>query len=85
MAAVLVLVLVLAMVMVVLVLVLVPKALLPNGNGRDILHTGNAKREGCVYVHMLCVVRCTPDIPPQTAASAQGHLRTPCCSTCWCN
>ena len=26
----------------------VPKALLPNGNGWDALHTGIAKREGCV-------------------------------------
>ena len=31
----------------------VPKALLPNGNGRDALHTGNAKWEGCVS--KLCV------------------------------
>ena len=34
----------------------VPKALLPNGNGRDALHMGNAKREGCV---VWCgVLRC---------------------------
>ena len=34
----------------------VPKALLLNGNGRDALHTGNAKREGCVSQRALCVV-----------------------------
>ena len=34
----------------------VPKALLPNANGRDTLHTGNAKREGCVSERVLCVV-----------------------------
>ena len=36
----------------------VPKALIPNGNGRDALHTSNAKREGCVCVdtrYVLCV------------------------------
>ena len=38
----------------------VPKALLPNGNGRDALHTCNAKREGCVSERMLCVVCCAP-------------------------
>ena len=33
------------------------KVLLPNGNSRDALHTGNAKREGCVSKHaLLCVV-----------------------------
>ena len=38
----------------------VPKALFPNGNGRDALHTDNAKREGFVYKRVLCVVRCAP-------------------------
>ena len=38
----------------------VPKALLPNGNSRDALRTGNAKWEGCVYRHVLCVVCCAP-------------------------
>ena len=36
------------------------KALLPDGNGRDALHTGNAKREGCVSKRTLCVVCCAP-------------------------
>ena len=36
------------------------KALLPNGNGQDALHTGNAKREGCVSECALCVVCCAP-------------------------
>ena len=27
----------------------VPEVLLPNSNGRDVLHAGNAKREGCVW------------------------------------
>ena len=34
----------------------VPKALLPNGYGRDALHTGNAKREGCVETRAVCSV-----------------------------
>ena len=57
----------------------VPKALLPNGNGRDALHTGNAKREGCVSERMLCVCVCVLSTcdgsrvaPPCTAALVQG-------------
>ena len=38
----------------------VPKALLPNGNGWDALHTDNAKWEGCVSKPALCVVCCAP-------------------------
>ena len=38
----------------------VPKALLPKSNGRDVLHMGNAKQEGCVSKRVLCVVCCAP-------------------------
>ena len=43
----------------------VPKALLPNGNGRDALDTADAKREGCVSECMLRVVPvlCGPASP----------------------
>ena len=47
----------------------VPKALLPNGNAQDGLHKGNAKQEGCVSKHGLCVV-CG-------AAVAQGRSLSP--------
>ena len=45
-----------------------PKALLPNGSGWDVLRTGHAKREGCVSECVLCVVCCAPE-------AAAGGLR----------
>ena len=54
----------------------VPKALLPNGNGRDALDLGNAKREGCVSERGLPVVCCTlgtgQELSPCAASSVQG-------------
>ena len=48
----------------------VPKVLLPNGNGRDALHTRNAKQEDCVSERMLRVVCFAPvmgqELPPRT-------------------
>ena len=47
------------------------KVLLQNGNGRDALHTRNAKWEGYVSERMLHVVCCAPvtgqDLSPCTA------------------
>ena len=55
----------------------VPKALLPNGNGQDALHTVSAKWEGCVFERVLCVVCCAPltgqELSPRTAALGQGR------------
>ena len=55
------------------------KARLPNGNGRDVLHTGNAKREGFVSERLLCVVCGAPEVggglspPLRTATLVHGR------------
>ena len=50
-----------------------------DGNGRDALHTGNPKREGCVSECMLCVVCHAPvtgeETPTRMAASGQAPPR----------
>ena len=45
-------------------------------NTQEHLHTGNAKREGCVFERMLCAVCCAPmmgqESSPRTATLVQG-------------
>ena len=67
----------------------VPKTLLSIGNGRDALHTGNAKREGCVSERVMCtvcIVWCTysrgPSLSPVLGNFYPGP---PCRYACWCN
>ena len=55
----------------------VPKALLPNGNGRDALHTGNAKQEGCVSERVLCVV-CGAPVAEERAITLSDAGRLTC-------
>ena len=67
----------------------VPKALLPNGNGRDALHMGNAEREGGVSERVLCVVcehlwqRAAPLFGAGRLLS-RAALGTLCRSASWC-
>ena len=59
------------------------KALLPNGIRRDALHTGHAKREGCVPKYAVCVMCCAPVAEGRPslwccAAAVRAAQRTPC-------
>ena len=59
----------------------VPKALFPNGYGRDALHTGNAKREGCVETRAVCSVHLLQIAVSLSGAGwllSRAALGTPC-------
>ena len=66
-----------------------PKALLPEGNGRDVLLTGIAKRAG-VCACALCVVHASHlrggwVRPCARWSLFKATLGTPCSSACWCH